>query len=57
MCTYVDLKDSKLGRIKPAGIERLLAGITLNSRANEKRLARASTVLDLYAVFTKKPVR
>ncbi|WP_241768617.1 DUF1259 domain-containing protein [Myxococcus xanthus] len=43
MCTYFGLNDSKFGRIKTAGFERLLAGITLNPRADKKRLARAST--------------
>ena len=51
----IDLKDSKFGRQETPGIERLVAGIAMAHKDDEKRLARAAAVFDdLYEYFRRK---
>jgi len=51
----IDLKDSKFGRPETAGIASLVAGIAMEHRDDNARLARASAVFeDLHAYFRRK---
>jgi hypothetical protein len=52
----IDLKDRRFGRPEVAGIERLIAGLSLAHREDEDRLARGAAMLDgLYAYYRRKP--
>jgi len=51
----IDLKDGKFGRVEAAGIDRLLLGLAMSERDDERRLARGGQILDeLYAYFQRK---
>jgi len=51
----IDLKDAKFGRDEAPGIERVLAGIAADNRADEARLERGSLLFDeLYAAYTAR---
>jgi hypothetical protein len=51
----IDLRDGKFGRPERAGIEALVAGLTVAHRDDEARLARgAATFDDLYEYFRRK---
>ena len=51
----IDLKDSKFGRQETAGIDRLIAGIAMAHKDDEKRLVRGTAVFDdLYEYFKRK---
>ena len=51
----IDLKDSKFGRQETAGIDRLIAGIAMAHKDDEKRLVRGTAVFDdLYEYFRRK---
>jgi hypothetical protein len=50
----IDLKEQKFGRDETAGIAAIVNGIALAHREDEKRIARASAMLDdLYDYFRK----
>jgi len=52
----IDLKDAKFGRPEAAGLDRLIAGMTLRHATDEARLAAGGAVFDaLYESFRKKP--
>ena len=54
----IDLKDSKFGRQETAGIDRLIAGISMAHKDDESRLARGAAVFDdLYEYFKRKSLR
>jgi len=51
----IDLKDGRFGRPETAGIASLIAGIAMEHRDDDTRLARASAVFDdLHAYFRRK---
>jgi hypothetical protein len=51
----IDLKDSKFAREETIGIDRLIAGIAMGHKDDERRLARASDMFDdLYEYFKRK---
>ncbi len=54
----IDLKDAKFGRPETAGIESLIAGLTLLHKTDEARLERGGAALsDLHAYFRRKAHR
>lgn len=51
----IDLKDSKFAREETVGIDRLISGIAMRHKDDERRLARASDMFDdLYEYFKRK---
>lgn len=51
----IDLKDAKFGREEASGIARVMDGIAVANKEDERRLERGAAVLDdLYEVFRKK---
>ena len=50
----IDLKDAKFGRPEAAGLERMLAGVSLAHDRDEDRLERGNALLDdLYSSFER----
>lgn len=51
----IDLKDAKFGREEASGIARVVDGITVANKDDERRLERGAAILDdLYQVFRTK---
>jgi hypothetical protein len=51
----IDLKDAKFDRPERAGIDRLIAGIAMGHKDDERRLAQGTAVFDgLYEYFRRK---
>ena len=51
----IDLKDACFGREETAGIARLIAGIAMAHRDDERRVERGAAVFDdLYEYFRRK---
>jgi hypothetical protein len=51
----IDLKDAKFGRPETAGVARLLEGIALADRDDERRIERGAAIFeDLYRAFTRR---
>jgi hypothetical protein len=51
----IDLKDAKFGREEASGIARVMEGIAAASKNDDRRIERASAILDdLYEFFRRK---
>jgi hypothetical protein len=51
----IDLKDAKFERSEAAGIDRLVAGITMPHKDDAERFERAAALFhDLYEYFKRK---
>src|SRR5262249_2014794 len=51
----IDLKDGKFAREEAGGMKMLIAGICADTRDDDERVARGTTIFDdLYAVFRRK---